>query len=252
MHDESTGWLSLHPGELYLIWTELGLGELPAVLEIPHVGRTASARAELVELADRALAERGLGTVARPARDLADLLRALAAPELSLDLEVTGDGTVFRGAGASGAYGDVAAGAGDGEVRLGPVRRTALVETMLTSVSPLQAGIGGPGNIRFADYRRACRVAEYEGSTGFLDVLRDAGVRAAEANTLLRAVSGPSGSGRFGASARASGRAPSTVNWVDTEHGRYALRRHGDWVTVTPVDPARLLTMAQEMASDLA
>ncbi|PXY34984.1 ESX secretion-associated protein EspG [Prauserella sp. PE36] len=252
MRDESTGWISLHPGELYLVWTELGLGELPAVLAIPHVGRTAAARAELVAIADRALAERGLGTVARPAPDLADLLRALAAPELSLDLELTGDGPVFRGVGAAGAYGDVTAGVADAEVRLGPVRRTALVETMLTAVSPLQAGTGSPGNIRFADYRRACRVAEHEGSAGFLDVLRDAGVRPVEANTLLRAVTGRSGSGRFGASTRARGRAPSTVNWVDTEQGRYALRRRGDWVTVTPVDPARLLTMAQEMASDLA
>ncbi|MEU6641271.1 ESX secretion-associated protein EspG [Saccharomonospora sp. NPDC046836] len=251
MRDDASGWISLHPGELYLIWTELGLGALPTVLDIPHVGRTAAARAELVELADRALGDRDLGTVARPAADLAAMLHALASPQLLLDLQVTGPGVSFRAVGAAGPHGAVTAGVADGDVRIGPVHTQALVATMLDATSPLPAGVGSPGNVRLADYRRACRAGEYEGAAGFVETLRGAGVRPAEANTFARAVSGRVGGGQLGAGSRERGRASSTVNWVDTEDGRYTLRQHGDWVTVTPVDPGRLRSMAEEMLGDL-
>ncbi|MFC4005000.1 ESX secretion-associated protein EspG [Prauserella oleivorans] len=252
MRDESTGWVTLHPGELYLLWTELGLGELPDVLEIPHVGRTAAARAELIAIADEALAGRGLGTVARPAPDLEELLRALAAPELTVDMRAVGQDRSFRAVGAIGRFGVVTIGVAEGDVRLGPVERAELVGTILGALSPLPAGPGGPGNARFADYRRACRAAEHEGAGGFLDVLRGAGVRSSEAGTFLRAIEGRAAGGYLGATSTAHGRSPGTVNWVDTEQGRYVLRRHGDWVTVTPADLARLHSMAEEMVADLA
>ncbi|WP_199430868.1 ESX secretion-associated protein EspG [Qaidamihabitans albus] len=246
----------LHPGELYFVWSALGLGDLPAVLEIPHAGRTAAARAELIGVADRALAERGLGTVAEPAADLAAMLRALAAPELRLDLQTSSVDGSFRAIGAAGPGGVVAAGVADADVRLGPLRRPQLVPAMFDALAPLPAGVGSPGNVRSADYTRACRHGEVDGAAGFLGVLRNAGVRPPEANTLLRALTKRSGGGWFGASVAGRNgqwlRAPSTVNWVDTDEGRYALRRGGDWVTVTPVDPPRLLSMAEEMVASLA
>ncbi|PXY31905.1 ESX secretion-associated protein EspG [Prauserella muralis] len=257
MRDEASGWISLHPGEFYLLWTELGLGELPAVLEIPYVGRTAQARAALVDLASRALADRDLGTVARPAADLEAMLRALAEPDIRLDLQVYGGPDVsFRAVGVAGGRGVVTAGAGDGDVLLGPVSRQALPAALLQAVPELPAGIGSPGNARMADYVRACRAGEHDGAGGFLDVLRRAGVRPSEANVFLRAVTAHTGGGWFGAGARSHDgrwmRAPGVVSWVDTGEGRYALRRRGEWVTVTPADPPRLLSLVEDSLVDLS
>lgn len=256
MRHGDSGWITLHPGEFYLLWTELDLGELPAVLGIAAAGRTAASRAELVAMASGSLADRDLGTVSQPARDLEAMLYALALPERSLDLDITGASASFRAVGADGPRGTVTAGASDTEVRLGPVSPSALVATMLDAAPPQPAGTGSPGNVRVADYLRACRVGEHGGADGFLRVLREAGARPSEANTFLRAVTGAVGGGRFGASAsRRDGswiRTPAPVNWVDTDTGRYALRRRGDWVTVTPVDAQRLLTMTEEMVAGVS
>jgi hypothetical protein len=251
-----SGWITLDPAEFYLLWTELQLGEPPVVLGIAPIGRTASARGSLIEAADRALTGRDLGRVSQPPPDLEDLLLALASPKLSLDLEITGAATSFRALGVDGPRGAVTAGTAGEEVQLGPVRAPALAATMLEAAGSMPAGTGSPGNVRIADFSRACRAGESAGADGFLGVLRHVGVRPPEANTVLRAVTGARAGGRFGASARGRGdswiRTPATVNWVDTDDGRYALRRNGDWVTVTPVDPPRLLSMTEEMVAAVA
>jgi hypothetical protein len=43
-----------------------------------------------------------------------------------------------------------------------------------------------------------------------------------------------------------------TVSWMDTPAGRYAVRRSGEWITVTPVTPARLVVMAEETVTPLS
>src|SRR5690606_14209829 len=113
-----------------------------------------------------------------------------------------------------------------------------------------------PGNVPVEDYLRACRAGEHGGADAFLDVLRGAGARPVEANTFLRAIRDARSAGRFGVGvddgAGRWSRASSTVNWVDTAAGRYALRRKDGWVTVTPVDPQRLLGMAEELVGEVA
>lgn len=254
MRHGEPGWITLHPGEFALLWTELGLGELPAVLEIAPAGRTAATRAELIATANESLADRHLGTVSQPAHDLEAMLQALAYPTIWLDLEITGAGSSFRAIGADGPRGTVTVGAGETEVRIGPVRPSELVATLLTAAAPRTAGLGSPGNIRISDYRRACRAGEYEGTTGFLSVLRDAGARPAEASTFLRAVSQAVSGGWFGASVWRDDtwvRVPDTLNWVDTGDGRYVVQCKGDWVTVTPADQARLLSMTEDWVAGL-
>jgi hypothetical protein len=41
------------------------------------------------------------------------------------------------------------------------------------------------------------------------------------------------------------------LGWVDTEDGRYALHRKGEWVMATPVDAPRLRAMGEELLADL-
>lgn len=248
---DNSGWITLHPGEFYLLWRTLELGDLPSVLGVPRVGAAESYRAELIALADESLAGRGLGTVRAPDRDVVHLLRTLAEPDLSVDLSVSGADLAFRSYGAIGERGAVTVGTSGEDVLLGPVRPAELIPTMFEALPDAEAGPGAPANVGYADYRRACRAGDHDGASGFLDVLREAGVRSSQAAMFLRAIEGRRAGGYVGATSRTRGRTPGTVNWVDTEQGRYALRKLGDWVSVTPADTARLRGMAEEMVGDL-
>src|SRR2546430_14650905 len=122
----------------------MGLGEPPAVLGVPHVGRTAARRAELIEETSPSLVDRDLGSVPAPARDLAGLLRVLASPDVSLDLRAHGDGVpLFGFAGCLGRVGAAIARVGD-EIRVGPVTPGALITPLLGSLAPLPAGSDRP------------------------------------------------------------------------------------------------------------
>jgi hypothetical protein len=249
VRDPASGWIQLNVVELYLLWTAMDLGPTPEVLDLQHVGRTRARRDELVEEASRALADRELGTVARPARDLAGMLRSLGNPSASLDMRVYGTGVplfAFAATGSSGAA--LAARVGD-EVRMGAVRATALASSLLGSLMHLPAGGSRPANVSFADYEAACEEGAADGVTGFTRALHAAGVRADDVSTLTQALTTRTGGGQLGATGRA--RAYSLVNWLDTPEGRYALRRNGAWITLTPVDVPRLTAMAEEMLTDV-
>lgn len=247
MRDPDSGWIQLSAVELFLLWSGMGLGEPPDVLEVAHVGRTPARRAELSDEASRSLADRDLGTVGRPARDLAGFLRTLAAAEVSLDVRVHGDGMpLFGFAGSAGRNGAAVARVGD-EVRIGPVTPGRLAGPLLGSLTPLPAGTERPANVRAADFAAACAEGERDGTPAFTAVLRHAGVRPADINAVSRVLTAGGGGGQLGA----SGRGRRTVSWVDTPDGRYALRPNGTWVTITPVDLPRLSAMAEEMLDEV-
>jgi hypothetical protein len=250
VRDPGSGWIQLSAVELYLLWTATGLGETPEVLDLLHVGRTPARRAELVEEASDALAARDLGSVHAPARDLAGMLRALGRCTSSLDMRVYGDGEplfAFAGAGPAGAA--AVARVGD-EVRLGTIRATALAPALLGSLTGLPAGPGRPVNVSTADYEAACREGAADGVSGFSRALHGAGIRTADVSTLSQALTSRNGGGQAGATGRV--RTHSVLNWVDTPDGRYALRRNGEWITITPADPPRLTSMAEEMLADVS
>lgn len=250
MRDPGSGWIQLDVVEFYLLWSTLDLGETPEVLDVLHVGRIPARRAELVEQASTALAARDLGTVTTPARDLAGMLRSLGNGTVALDMRVYGSGAPLFAHAAAGPNGAaVAARVGD-EVRLGAVRATALASSLLGSLSPLPAAPARPANVSLADYTQACEEGATEGVSGFVRSLHAAGVRAVEASTLAQALTTRAGGGQLGATGRR--RTPSVINWLDTPEGRYALRRNGDWLTVTPADTPRLTAMAEEMLADVS
>lgn len=249
MRDPGSGWIQLSVVEFYLLWSALDLRETPEVLDVLHVGRIPSRRAELVADASRALEGRDLGTVTEPARDLATMLRSLGRGSVSLDMRVYGAGApLFAYAAAGSAGAAVAARVGD-ELRLGSVRATALASSLLGSLAPLPAAPARPANVSFADYEAACAEGAVDGVSGFVRVLHAAGVRAAEASTLAQALTSRSGGGQLGATGRT--RTDSVINWLDTDDGRYVLRRNGAWLTITPADTPRLTSMAEEMLADV-
>jgi EspG family len=250
VRDQASGWIQLSSTEFFLLWTAMGLGEPPVPLEVTHIGRTSQSRAQMAEEASEALEARALGTVHQPARDVALVLRQLAAAGLTLDLRVLGEGSPLVGYATAGDRGAAAAARVDGEIRLGSVRPTAVASSLLASLPPMRPGTGRPANIPVADYENACAEAAREGVTGFTRVLHDAGVRQQEVSVLAQALTTRRGGGQLGASYKGA-RAPGLLTWLDAEDGRYALRRHGAWLTVTPADLPRLTEMAEEMLSDL-
>jgi|SRR5699024_2099864 len=254
MRDDESGWIGLHPGELYFVWRELECGELPTSLGIPHVGRTSRTRAELARTVSESLRERGLGTVDEPAPDLVALLHTFVDSDLRFDVEIDGVGDSFRA--VTGRRGDTAVsiGVSGGEVRLGPVRDTAMIAGLFDTLSPLPVARGWTANLRLTDFREACAVGESEGPAGFNDVLRSAGLRPPEVQTLSRAVGERTGGGQFGGSVYTDGdwqRVNNVLSWVDTAVTRYVLRSDDEWLTVTPVDVAQLRSMAHELAATL-
>jgi uncharacterized protein involved in tellurium resistance len=98
-------WLRLSGTEFFLLWDAAELGEPPAALNLRHVGRTGPERAELAELASEDLLDRGLGTVHRPADDLADVIQALGNRELTLALATESRDSQFRALAVDGREG---------------------------------------------------------------------------------------------------------------------------------------------------
>jgi ESX secretion-associated protein EspG len=247
VRDPDSGWIQLDTIELFLLWSGMGLGDLPPVLGVPHVGRTRRRRAELISSASAALGARGLGSVESPARDLAGMLRVLAEREVSLDVRVYGDGEpLFGYAGSRGRTAAALARVGD-EVRVGPVTPGTLIGPLLGSLAPLPPGPDRPANVSAADLETAFAEAERDGTAGFQRALSHAGVRASEAATVSRVLSSRQAHGQLGV----TGRDRRWLNWVDTPEGRYALRQNGSWVTLTPVDLPRLSAMAEEMLDEV-
>jgi hypothetical protein len=240
----------LSSAEFFLLWTGMGLGEPPVSLEITHIGRTRESRAAMTEAVSAALADRDLGTVTEPARDLAGILRTLATGDVTVDLRVLGQGSPLVGCAAAAGVSAAVAARVDGEIRLGAVRPNALCGSLLGSLPPLPAGTGRPANVGAADYAAACVEGERDGMGGFVRVLHQAGLRPADANAFAAALTTRRGGGQLGAS-RGGRRAASLVSWLDTADGRFALRRHGEWITLTPVDLPRLTAMADELLAEL-
>lgn len=253
MRNPETGWFWLSTAELFLLWQAAALGELPAVLGVPHIGRSAAARAELVAEGSAALADRGLGSVQRPDDDLADLLYLLGGRQRrrhTLSLFANRSDGQFRALGAVG-HGDdaVILSVADDQVRLGRVWPGTVADILLATIDPLPAGDGRVANVPWPVYQQACADGVAGGADAFLGTLRAAGLRPPEAHTVLRLVTGRSGGGELaphGWDRHGTPMPPGQpLTWVDTDNGRYVVRVRDGWFTVTPADHDRLRGMAE-------
>lgn len=254
MSDMASGWYSLHVGEFYLLWTELDLGELPVQLGIEHIGRTPRARAEFVTAAGAVMARRGLGTVERPAPDLAGRLGLLANAEIVAEFEIGTPADHLRALGAIHGERAVAVARVGTDVRIGSVAPGEVTATLFDAMRPLSAGPGMSATVSVDVFEDACAASSANGTRHCESVLIRAGLRGDQAALVARVVDGRVGGGRCGARVADGGRwrrAPSPVTWVDLDHGRYLVRRRDSWVTVEPVGNDRLVGLADEMIVDL-
>jgi hypothetical protein len=236
-------WLRLSGAEFFLLWDAADLGDAPDVLNLRHIGRTRAERDRLADDASAGLAERDLGTVTKPAGELADALLALGHRDLTLTLAVEWADGGYRAIAGRGPEGAAIAVAVNDTVAVRTLRPATLVDAIIDEIPSVAAGPGVTANVTWADYLRACRDGELDGTDGFLWALRDAGLRDAEARTLARAIAERHGAGQVDISARGA----ECVNWVDTPDGRYVLRRRDGWLSVIPADLAKLSQLISDV-----
>lgn len=236
--------------EFFLLWQAAHREEHPVPLGTRHFGHTATERADLVAECSRALSARGLGTVQRPHDDLTGVLRGLVEFEIGLEIVFSREGETARGLATAGWHGAFAARVGD-KVQLAAFRPTALASTTVATLPAAKAGSGRSVNLRWEDYLAAGAAGERDGVEGFLDVLRQAGLREPEANTLMRAVTTRSGGGQVALIARnragflhPTGQA---LSWLDSTEGRYLVRRDGVWFVLAPTDQLKLTSALEDL-----
>ncbi|ONI81994.1 ESX secretion-associated protein EspG [Saccharothrix sp. ALI-22-I] len=238
--------------EFFLLWQAVHRDAHPVPLGTRHFGHTQGERARLIETASRDLAGRGLGTVERPDEELYGLLRGLAEFEIGLEVFFTLRGEQARGL-ATAAWHGAFAGRLGGQVQVTGFRPTALAATTVNTLPPAPPGAGRSVNVRWDDYLAAGKAGESDGTTGFLDRLRDVGLREPEANTLMRAVTTRNGGGQVGVIARnRAGYLHPTgavVSWLDTAEGRYLVRRDDGWLVVAPTDAQRLISAVEGLVA---
>lgn len=238
--------------EFFLLWQAVHRDAHPVPLGTRHFGHTRGERDALIETASRDLSARGLGTVLRPDEELYGLLRGLAEFEIGLEVFFTVRGAQARGLATAAWHGAFAGRLGN-QVQVAGFRPTALAATTVNTLPPAPPGSGRSVNVRWDDYLAAGRAGQDDGSEGFLDALRSAGLREPEANTLMRAVTTRSGGGQVGVIARnRAGYLHPTgavVSWLDTAEGRYLVRRDDGWLVVAPADAPRLISAVEGLVA---
>jgi hypothetical protein len=219
-----------------ILWTDLGHDRPPEPLTVRSVGGTDEERAEVRKAVYENLAERGLydGSALEPA--LVSRLELLAGGEVFVACEALVDMTApapFRAVTATRGRRGVLATQPEQTIGLDSIRSTELCTAILDVLPELTAGPGYGVNLA------ASALSGYSDSASTSAQQQE--VLAIQARPVYAA-------GLFSVSRRtASGRVSRMggLTWFDTDVGAYcAMKTSGrggqEWVSVAPVDSARL------------
>jgi ESX secretion-associated protein EspG len=234
--------------EFDFLWEELELGRMPFPLDVPSNGTTMEERAEI-----RAKTMTGF----KPDPRLADLLRILAAPAVSIDTVGFGDGPI-RGLAASDGKQAVLASVKDDMLAFAEIRPTSLPYSI---VEILPSGEPGTGNAISVPHQALQRAVSGDDDDPFgdgdeRDILVSNGVNDDDATMLLELAERRVRGGQFGitTSTRATHvragtrtRSKTMVTWFDTGEGRYLMVHDGAWVSIAPADAGRIAHRIDEV-----
>ncbi len=208
--------LVLDPAELDVLWTRLGLGELPFPLAPQTYGATLTDRDRLRAAGLQRLRRRGLadwsGVHDGPARLLLALGRATST--VSVLAAPPGSATATAVAATDGSSAVLAWPSPDG-LWLRSIRPTALAGEAVGWISDLPAGPGCPANLP-------------------IDEIRGSALHAVTPDP-------PIGGGQLRVTTVGRQQTGAVVSWFDTHRGRYlAVQSSPGWLTVAPADRATL------------
>jgi hypothetical protein len=230
-----------------ILWTDLGHDRPPEPLSVRSVGGTDEERAEVRKTVYENLAGRGLYDGSRLEPALAHRLELLAAGEVYVACEALADMTAevpFRAVAAVRGRRGVLATQPEQTISLDGIRESELCTAIVDVLPELTAGPGYGVSLAAAAL-----------GSGVEDpVFAERGARSAASSAQLREVLAIQArpvyaAGQFSVSRRraASGRVERTggLTWFDTDVGAYCATKSAgrggqEWVSVTPVDSARL------------
>jgi hypothetical protein len=239
-----------------MLWREFGRGLPPYPLELPSPGTTYGERAEIVAQIWARLAERGVVGHGPQRRLPADMDEALSVLESG---RVVIDGIIDLGeqVGLLAARDDVRAALvmqRDEDIRLLATMDAALLSGTLVELLPrVPPAHGQPVSLPYRLFTDVLgKLARGEiGSLEFEQSLRAGGVGARDVRWIAGLAQGDqSHAVQFGVNI--DGRRVGVLSWYATEQGGVLVTRQkaseGDWVTITPSDPARVIARLDELA----
>lgn len=236
--------------EFEVSWELLALGETPIQLDPPYVGGTFEQRREVVAAVGRELCRRGLGDGVGPHPALAEQLRLLADPDLTLDVRFRTDELVAGVASCRGRDCVLAVRHG-GEIAMLRLPAEAAAPALVELIGQVRPGPGAPVTVPAAVLEAASTAAPHD-PVRFTDELVRRGVPHPDAGLLVRMCSGVHRWGQFGAAARSpSGwrrRAPYVVGTHHSADGSFRQLRRGEAVSIAPLSAAELLTDLHRLA----
>jgi hypothetical protein len=241
--------------ELDAIGDALQLDVRPFPFQFPVHGELVDERIRLMELVNSALTAKGLVSGNRFTPDLEDLVGLFARGTLAIAAVGSSDGEgLCARAVTDGRFGVLAVENGQ-SIRFDPVTRASLVRAILGLLPVVRPGPGRSVTVTADEPVSAGRHAPRRSEDEYAERrYLQSGSRPADSGATQRAIAEEImrrpriGSGYFTVTARnRNGREgePLTMNWLDTDAGRYAVlpstgpdgRLH---VTYTPADLARL------------
>jgi hypothetical protein len=245
--------------EFDFVWHHLGLGEMPYPVDVPMGGVTMEERAELREKTFESLRFKGiLREGDRVTPGLAELLRVLAEPKVSVDTVGYGEGPI-RGLVASDGGTAVVASLANGAVAFASIRPTALATSIVEVLPPGGAGSGVAIRVPHQALRKAASGEDEDdpfGGGDDRDILMANGMSDEDATTLIELAERRVRGGQFGVTttgratrtkAATRTRAKTMITWFDTGEGRYLMVHDGAWVSLVPADGARIAHRIEEL-----
>lgn len=248
-----------------ILWADLGHRELPGPLLVHSVGSTRGERAEIRQDVYANLTERGLCTEGELDPDLCARLEVLASADLTVECEALVDmaeAEPLRAVAAVAGRRAVLAAQPRRTIGLSEIRDTELIPAAVGVLPDLEPGPGYGVSLPASALGSAVRdpvfagggaggaTSPAAGSAAFEQQIRE--VLAIQARPVL-------GAGQFSVRMRENGRLRRVggVSWFVTDVGAYLGavapgRGDEDWMTVAPVDSARLATRLADIIDEAA
>lgn len=246
--------------EFDVLWREFGRGMPPYPLELPSPGTTYEERAVIVDEVWAELARRGIveansgGAHRRLPPHIDDTLTVLDSGEIIIDGLVDVGEQVGLLAARQGAKGALVMQRGDDLLLLGTMDGAMLSGALIELLPDVPAARGQSISLPYDVLSEVLKKLAHGDVDGveFEQTLRDVGVSARDVRWIAGLAQGDQNHAvQFGVNVH--GNRVGVLSWYATEQGGVLVTRRkeptGDWVTISPSDPTRLVGRLDELVA---